>query len=32
MTEVYAKMAAELNISADDIAEAIAQAETELQK
>jgi hypothetical protein len=31
MTEVYAKMAAELNISADDIAEAIAQAEKELQ-
>jgi hypothetical protein len=31
MTEVYEKMAAELNISADDIAEAIAQAEKELQ-
>jgi hypothetical protein len=31
MTEVYEKMAAELNISADDIAQAIAQAEKELQ-
>jgi hypothetical protein len=32
MTEVYAKMAVELNISADDIAEAMVQAETELQE
>jgi len=32
MTEIYEKMAAELNISADDIAEAITQAEEELQK
>jgi hypothetical protein len=31
MTEIYEKMAAELNISADAIAEAIAQAEKELQ-
>lgn len=32
MTEVYEKMAAELNIFADDIAEAITQAEEELRK
>jgi hypothetical protein len=32
MTDIYAKMAEELNISADDIANAIQQAEEELQK
>jgi hypothetical protein len=32
MTEVYEKMAAELNIAADDIAEAMTQAENELRK
>ncbi len=32
MTETYAKMAVELNISADDIAKAMAQAEEELKK
>ena len=32
MTEVYEAMAVELNVSADDIAEAITQAETELGK
>jgi len=32
MTEVYERMAVELNISADDIAEAMTQAEEELRK
>jgi hypothetical protein len=32
MTDIYEKMAEELNISADDIANAMQQAETELQK
>lgn len=32
MTDVYEKMAEELNISADDIASAMQQAEEELQK
>jgi hypothetical protein len=32
MTEIYEKMAVELNISADDIAKAMEQAEEELQK
>jgi hypothetical protein len=32
MTEIYEKMATELNISADDIAKAMEQAEKELQK
>jgi hypothetical protein len=32
MTEIHEKMAAELNISADDITEAMEQAEEELQK
>lgn len=32
MTDIYAKMAAELNISADDIAKAMTQAQKELQE